>query len=256
MQPWRTDAPGPRQLARERLALIESVRLPLYDLAKSVAPGGVSSDVDDLHQIAMEHALRLLPAYQPTRGATFLTFVFWRVRTVMKDSLRAEKRDRACAAAAERSILAVQDTLELCDVSDESPRQRRQRRATERYALAAAAVPMVCSEPESPEERLGTEQERALHQRAIEAALLRLDKTANALVRACFWEDQSVAEAARRLGLGYEDARYRLKSALGLIAKVLRLPRQPAHMTTASTAGDRRASEFARPSAAARRPSP
>lgn len=69
---------------------------------------------------------------------------------------------------------------------------------------------------------MGTEEERALNRRAIEAALLRLDTTANALVRACFWEDLSLAEAARRLGLPYEDARYRLKSALGLIAKVLR----------------------------------
>lgn len=92
---------------------MESVRLPLYDLAKSVAPGGVSSDVDDLHQIGLEHALRLLPEYQPTRGATFLTFVFWRVRTVMRDSLRAEKRDRAYAAAAECGIRGAQDSLEL-----------------------------------------------------------------------------------------------------------------------------------------------
>ena len=72
------------------------------------------------------------------------------------------------------------------------------------------------------------EEERALNRRAIEATLPRLDKTAHALVRACFWEDQSVAEAARRLGLGYEDARYRLKSALGLIGKMLQRARPTA----------------------------
>jgi RNA polymerase sigma factor (sigma-70 family) len=203
VQPWRSEALRQLRPARERLELIESVRLPLYDLAKSVAQGGVSSDVDDLHQIGMEHALRLLPKYQPGRGATFLTFVFLRVRTLMKDSLKAENRDRACAAAAQRGTRA-------------EPGAR-----PERYELAAAAIMDCYPDPESPEERLRVEEEGALARRAIDQALLRLDKTAHALVRACFWEDQSVAEAARRLGLGYEDARYRLRSALGRIAKML-----------------------------------
>lgn len=136
-----------------------------------------------------------MPEYEPRRGARFLTFVFLRVRLVMQRSLKAAKRDRAHAEATEGS----------------------------------------CSNPESREERLGIEQERALRQRAIEQALLQLDKTASALVHACFWEDQSLAEAARRLGLGYDDARYRLRRALRVIGKMLSTPAQLGSRPSAPT---------------------
>lgn len=185
-------------LDRGSALLLESVRLPLHDLARSVARRGTRSDVDDLHQLAMEHALRLLPKYQPDRGATFLTFVFLRVRYVMKESLRAAKRDSAMAFSEHDA------------------------------------------EPESPEERLSMEEEQALTRRRLDQALLRLDDTAIALLRACFWEDQSLAEAARRLGLSYSDARYRLKSAIAALGKVLRAgrrmePRATSLATPAST---------------------
>ena len=169
-------------LDRGSALLLESVRLPLHDLARSMARKGTSSDVDDLHQLAMEHALRLLPKYQPEHGATFLTFVYWRVRYAMKESLRG--------------------------------------------AMRASTHPLGFSdchgEPASPEERLTMEEEQELTRRGLQQALLRLDERAIALLRACFWDDQSVAEAARRLGLGYWDARYRLKSALATVGKALR----------------------------------
>ncbi len=222
VQPWRAGAPKRLRLTSEQAALVESVRLPLYDLAKLVARRGGSTAIDDLHQTAMERALRLLPEYRPHRGATFLTFVFWRVRAAMKDSLKAEKRDRIYAVAADRAIRGVQDTLELGDPLDESPRDRRERRATERYALAAAATILRChAAPDSPEDLLLMAGVRARSARAIEEAVKRLDATTNALLRACFWEDKSVAEAARLVGLDYDKARYRLQSALALVGKIL-----------------------------------
>ncbi len=152
----------------------------------------------------MEHALRLLPEYRPERGATFLTFVFWRVRVVMKGSLRAEKRDRAYAAAAERGMRVAQDTLELGDMIKETESERREHFRIARHALAAAAILGCYSEPGSPEDLVLMEEERARSARVVEEAQKRLDATSNALLRARFWEDMSVAAAARQLGFDYE----------------------------------------------------
>lgn len=205
----------------EELELVESVSIALRDLARSVAPVGVATDAEDLHQLALEHALRLAPAYQPERGASFLTFVFWRVREALVDSLKPERRDRAYALAAERGMRVAQETLELGDMIRETETERRERFRTARHALAAAAILGCYAEPESPEDLVMMEEERARSGRAIAEAQKRLDATANALLRACFWEDKTVAEAARLVGLDYDKARYRLQSALGVIGKIL-----------------------------------
>ncbi len=204
----------------EHLELVESVRVPLYDLAKSVAVGGVITGAQDLHQLAMEHALRLAPEYDPERGASFLTFVFWRVREVLEDSLKPERRDRAYAAAAERGVRVVQDVLDLGDVLNESEQVRRERLTTYRHALGAATIMGCYAEPESPEDLLLMAEERELSRRAFQKVQPRLDSTAQALLRACFWEDQTVAAAARQLGLEYDDARYRIRAALALISRM------------------------------------
>ncbi|MBL8741944.1 MAG: sigma-70 family RNA polymerase sigma factor [Myxococcales bacterium] len=209
-------APTPQQLE-----LVQSVRVPLRDLALSVARGAVTTEVDDLHQLAMEHALRLAPEYQPERGASFLTFVYGRVREVLENSLKPERRDHAYAAAVERGMRVVQEALELGDIFRESQEQRRERFTTARHALAGAAILGCYSEPDSPEDLVLLEEERARSGRAIEAARKRLDATSNDLLQACFWEDKSLAEAARQVGLDYDKARYRLKAALALIGKLL-----------------------------------
>ncbi len=213
--------PGRPAPTREQRELVDSVSVPLRDLARSVAPAGVSTDAEDLHQLALEHALRLAPEYEPERGASFLTFVFWRVREVLVKSLKPERHDRAYAAAAGRGVRVMQDALELGDMLKESPEERRERFATARHALAAAAILGCYSEPDSPEDLVLMEEERARNGRVIEAARKRLDATTNDLLQACFWEDKSIAEAARQLGLEYDKARYRLTSALALICKML-----------------------------------
>ncbi len=206
---------------REELELVESVRVPLRDLAQSVARGGVITKADDLHQLAMEHALRLAPEYEAERGASFLTFVYWRVREVLQKSLKPEQRDHAYTAAVGRGMRVMQDAIEVGDILNETHEQRRERFTTARYALGAAAILGCHSEPESPEDLVLMEEERALSGRVIEAARRRFDATTNHLLHACFWEDMSIAEAARQLGLDYDDARYRLKSALAFIGKML-----------------------------------
>jgi DNA-directed RNA polymerase specialized sigma subunit len=133
----RMGRPAP---TREQLELVESVSVPLRDLARSVARAGVATDADDLHQLAMEHALRLAPEYDPERGASFLTFAFWRVREVLREALKVEKRDRAYAAATERGARVVQDALELGDMLEESQDARRERLTMARHALAAAVI--------------------------------------------------------------------------------------------------------------------
>jgi DNA-directed RNA polymerase specialized sigma24 family protein len=124
---------GRRPLTREEHALVESVKTPMRKLAAKVARRCRSSDMaDDLFQTAMAHVAYLTPDYRPEQGASFLTFVFWPVRDVLDESLKAELRDKAYAAAAERGLRVVMDVIELGDVLNESETQRRERMTTAR----------------------------------------------------------------------------------------------------------------------------
>jgi hypothetical protein len=53
--------------------------------------------------------------------------------------------------------------------------------------LAAAAILGFHPEPETPEERVLIEQERALSLRAIDEGLKRVSAESAAMVRKCFW---------------------------------------------------------------------
>jgi RNA polymerase sigma factor (sigma-70 family) len=93
---------------------------------------------------------------------------------------------------------------------------RRERRD---LVFAGDLVPAVV---DSPEELMALAEERARHRDKIEATLATLEEVDCRLVRACHWEDLSLAEAARSVGLEYERARYRFNVAMSTMRRKLR----------------------------------
>lgn len=74
----------------------------------------------------------------------------------------------------------------------------------------------------SPEDRMLVAEERARLRSRIEAILATLDEIDCKLVRACHWEELSLAEAARSVGLEYGRARYRFNIAMSTMRRKLR----------------------------------
>lgn len=87
--------------------------------------------------------------------------------------------------------------------------------------MAAGDLVEPAGEQQSPEELLAFAEERQRLVARVEAAMARLDEIDRRLVRACHWEDLSVAEAARRAGVEYDHARYRYNVAMAALERDL-----------------------------------
>lgn len=87
-------APAPA-LAALHQSLLRTLIAPLRRVAHSVASEYRGADADDLHQIGLEAAWRLLPRYDGSRAGV-LTFVYPRARGAMVDACRKALRE-ACA---------------------------------------------------------------------------------------------------------------------------------------------------------------
>jgi len=105
---------------------------------------------------------------------------------------------------------------------NENAVERGARLTLARQALGAGVILGFYSEPATPEELVLIEEERARNRDRVEAALASLDEVDRRLLRACFWEDLSLAEAARRVGLEYDQARYRFNLAMASVWRKLR----------------------------------
>ncbi len=91
----------------------------------------------------------------------------------------------------------------------------------ERRELADAGD-LVPTAVDSPEELMVLAEEHARYRDRIEATLATLEEVDCKLVRACHWDDLSLAEAARTVGLEYERARYRFNVAMSTMRRKLR----------------------------------
>lgn len=168
--PKNTEAHG-----QTSAALVMSAQASIRKLARTVGRGRPITRIDDLYQTGMEYAARLAPEYRPEQGTTFPSFVYLRVRRAMRQSLAREDRE------------AAYGTVDHDDERDDSDR----------------AAP-------SPEELVIKEEERRGTELAVGRALSRLDEVDRSLARAVLADGKSVAEAARAVGLGYDQARYRV----------------------------------------------
>ncbi len=101
-------------------------------------------------------------------------------------------------------------------------RESAERLASDRDAIAAGAVATMFSPPETPEHLLALAEERARLAKQVAAAMARLTNDNRALVRACACEGESVAAAARSVGLEYHRARYSLTVAMASLGKWLK----------------------------------
>ncbi len=212
---------SPALLTPAQRTLVEGVREPLRKIASEVAARR-GADADELFQQALEVACLLAPEYRPDRGATFLTFVFPRARGAMLDLAIGDAKRRAQARAIQRAAKAVHETIEVGDPIDEDAPTRRARLDDARYALAAAAV--IGQIAPTPEELFLAQERRAAIQHLVQRALQLLDDTDRQLVIACAMHDSSVAEAARQLGLGYDQAKYRFRVAMAQLGRRLGAP--------------------------------
>lgn len=169
-------------------ALIASADPLIRKLARIVGRGRPQTRIDDLYQTGMEYAARLAPEYRPEQGTTFPSFVYLRVRRAMRQSLAREDREAAFG------------TVDHDDGDGDGDH----------------AAP-------SPEELVIKEEERRGTELAVGRALSRLDDVDRKLVRAVLADEESVAEAARAVGLGYDQARYRVGVAVGALRRWLAL---------------------------------
>lgn len=140
----------------------------------------------------------------------------------MFEACLAERKDRVIAEAAARGTRAVHESIDLGDMLAEDEAQRHDRPSSARDAIAAGVIIGMFSEPETPEDLLILEQERARLADRVDRALARLAEQNRALVRACAYKGYTLATAARTLGLEYQSAPYRLNLAMASLGKWLR----------------------------------
>ncbi len=211
----------PELTARQR-SLVESVAQRITKLAASIVRSQGAGDVDDIRQLGMELAARRVRSFRESEGTAFYTYLYPWARRAMMDGCIAEREQRIVSHAMERGTRVVLDTIEIGDVLNESEAERRTRREQARFAIVAGAILGLYTEHQSPEDLLILEQERAATKTALDAALATLDDVDRALVSACNTEELSLAEAARKVGLAYDKARYRYTTAMASIGRRLK----------------------------------
>lgn len=208
-------------LTATQQVIIRDAREALRTLARSVAKEQRASE-DDLFQQAMEVACRHVGRYNPQRG-TFLDFIYQTVKWELRHACVRDARERALQRAVLRASASIADHLELGDLMTEDPQQRLERFESSRFALAGAALVATLAFPASPEEQYMTAEQHAHARQHIEAALNQLAPEDRELLLKHIVEEKSLAEAARDIGLGYDNARYRFKQATAWLAKRLRV---------------------------------
>lgn len=181
----------PSSLSVEQQALVEAARPRVMKLAASIARRHRTASAEDLAQLGMVKALELVRSYDPNAGASFETFIYRTVRRVMVAACHVERREH--------------------DLGKD-----------ERESIAAFAVAAMYSTPTTPEQLFARAQEHAKLAERVRVAMARLTSEDRALVHAYACEGESLASAARRLGLEYERARYSLKLAMASLGKGLR----------------------------------
>lgn len=199
---------------------------PIRALAGAVARSYRSNDVEDLFQVGMEAVTRLFESYDPSRGATYLTFVYNRANGAMIDHLRKEGRSRVVSRLMRRGMRIAQQELKMGDLFTDDDAARVELYDEGRFALSGAAVlgwfGQLDVGPMTPEDQLALEQERQGVTQSLGPSLAELDPTDRELVLKLATDDVSLAEGARTVGLAYDEARYRYMKALAFLGKRLK----------------------------------
>lgn len=142
-------------------------------------------DADDLLQIGLEIALRRLQTFKPGAGLSFYSYIYPATREAMYAACSRERTGHE----------AREDELREND-------------------LAGATT---------PEDLVLEAHEDADRRRRVRGALDTLDPIDLELIQLHVIERVCLAEAARRVGLPYDRARYRYQCALGVLRRRLRV---------------------------------
>jgi RNA polymerase sigma factor FliA len=198
----------PQQLIENHQGLVRSLAV---GIRRRLPP---SIDMDDLiayGQVGLAEAAR---DFDPERGMQFSTFAYYRIRGAMYDSLskmtwfsRAQHRQVRCEQMSDAVL--QEDEKECGDTQGDVDHQLRWLRdASRRLAVVhlatraegeAAAGPDAIADASTPSPPAAALR-RELHQ-VLEEAVGRLPSHAAALIRAVYFEGQTLQEAGQRLGI-------------------------------------------------------
>lgn len=203
--------PSTRRYARH----LEEVGPRLRGLAGAFARDE-GLDPDDLYQTAVEVAWRAVPEYDSKRGACFYTFIFLDVRSAMRSACAEQKRERAFGRAVQRHLSKRVHDDDVMKSSDADVPF-----LGDRLAVGAGAVAETLAGPGTPEDRLAEVEEREMVRVRVEAALAMLDAMEREIVVRKDVEGQTIADAARALGVTYHQARTRYLGARERLVRLL-----------------------------------
>ena len=214
-----------RALTREQQDLVLEAGPIIKKAAYSVSRTQKNIAREDLEQIGRLHACLLAPKFDPSRGATFSTYIFNRVRKAMFQACYSEKRDiirgRIFARGLAAGEAALRYDLTLEEAVDETPEQSLERQDEGRFALVGAAMVAFISERESPEDEAAIAQEKATVRAALQPLLDALPANDLALVRMTIIDERTVPDVARELGMEKQQAKDRLRAILARMGKGL-----------------------------------
>lgn len=200
---------------RRRARYLEEVRPRLRGLATAFARAE-SADADDLYQTAVEVAWRALPEFDPKRGACFYTFIFLDVRTALRAECAGQKRERAFGRAVQRHLSKrIHDDDVMKSDDTDVPF------LGDRLAVGAGEVAETLAGPASPEEKVADAEEREMLRARVEAALEMLDAMDREIVVRKEVEGETIADAARAMGVTYYQARTRWLGARERLVRLL-----------------------------------
>lgn len=204
------DPSAPTQLAERHLPLVKSIALGLRE---QLPP---SLELDDLISWGSQGLLEAAERYDPTRGATFSTFAYYRIRGAMYDGLRLSGRLSRTEWARVRALEHADDYLEQAAARDSAAPPEAQSNKTSQNTLRQVATHVAAITTihiTSLDARLHPDVPDARAENAYDAvdtiglrphlkqALTQLDERERALIDLCYYQDKSLAEAARTMHL-------------------------------------------------------
>ncbi|MFK7992075.1 MAG: sigma-70 family RNA polymerase sigma factor [Sandaracinaceae bacterium] len=189
----------------------------------------LTTEVEELMAYGFEGLLEARGRFDPERGAQFTTFAYYRVRGAILDGVRQmaylPRRIHAARKAAEtldRESEGVAETRatygsDVAKVAAARAAQRIEDILTRTCAAYQISVVGQDVEPERPEESLIRAEERA----RVHEALKVLDDRERTLVVGYFFEDRTLDEMGKEMGISKSWASRVCSRALSRLRKVL-----------------------------------
>jgi RNA polymerase sigma factor FliA len=199
-----------RQLARQQVVLKYTpyVRSIAGKVKKGIAP---EIDFEDLVEYGMIGLLEASDRYDPSHGANFMTFAYYRIRGAIYDGLRGmgwmSRSEYARARFEERTNqYLAQLEEEHADLEDVAPEIAAEKLSSIVQSLAVvfitsldAAEGLQIKDTVNPsqEERLGLEEARKL----VRETIGKLNEQERVLLEMYYYKDRSLQEVGETLGL-------------------------------------------------------